>query len=111
MFCEEETMSPSQTKPRFEHDCTSCIFMGSDDENDFWFCPRCETDMGGSVIARFSSEGSEYRSAPVSIAQRLSEHGWSDMDGKRVPGSDPAVQSYPTVKALRLAVEKGLVKR
>lgn len=95
--------------PRFTHDCSTCRFIGSDEEHDFYYCVRSELDMGGSVIARYGSEGSNYLSTPVSIARRTREHGWADLNGKHVPGSNPSVQNYPPVKALSRAEELNLI--
>lgn len=95
--------------PRFTHDCSNCRFIGSDDEHDFYYCLRAELDMGGSVLARYGDEGPEYTSAPVSIARRTREQGWTDLSGKHVPGSHPSVQNYPTVKALKRAEAMALI--
>ncbi len=51
-----------QIKPIYEHDCTSCIFLGTilNDKDlpvDLYFCPKEPT-----ILARFSSEGSDYTS-------------------------------------------------
>ena len=61
--------------PRHDHDCLDCRFLGALDgpdayrmnepaEFDLYFCPRCD---GGSVIARRSSEGSDYISTAIGI--------------------------------------------
>lgn len=46
-------------EPRYEHDCTWCVFLGQYGDNDLYFCPG-----GGNptVIARHSDEGSDYQS-------------------------------------------------
>lgn len=66
--------------PKYKHDCDQCHFVGnisypgplSDGSApltnaDLYYCERAESDMGGSVIARHSSDGPDYASAPVSI--------------------------------------------
>jgi hypothetical protein len=51
-----------QTKeqPKFEHDCTRCQFLGHYDGADLYFC-----DGEPTIIARFSSEGHNYRSGLI----------------------------------------------
>jgi hypothetical protein len=66
------------TGPRHDHDCNHCIFLGQFDhdgplsdgttehlECDLYWCP--EQILGGSLIARHSSEGPEYTSSPVDL--------------------------------------------
>lgn len=62
-------MTEQSTGPRFQHDCDSCEYLGQSDERakrdyDLWYCARCD---GGSLIARRSSEGSDYASSPIDI--------------------------------------------
>ena len=51
--------------PQWTHDCDSCQFLGSRDEYDIWFCAG--SLLGGSVIARYGSDGPDYLSMPVNI--------------------------------------------
>lgn len=44
-------------KPRFQHDCGACVFLGHYEEHDLYYCPGEPT-----VIARYSSEGPGYKS-------------------------------------------------
>ncbi len=46
--------------PRYEHDCTACVFLGQYNEYDLYFCPHEPT-----LIARRSSEDGDYRSGIV----------------------------------------------
>ncbi len=55
--------------PRFEHDCSTCVFLGRHRRADLYVCPYPE-HMAESVIARYSSEGSDYASSPASIVMR-----------------------------------------
>jgi len=68
--------------PKYEHDCNGCQFLGGfvydaeyADEDfrkrdaDLWFCPKADGVLGGSIIARFSSEGSNYASAPMTVIE------------------------------------------
>jgi len=71
-------------KPHFEHDCNECEYLGSttfpaphyDRDNDKSWTVQTQADLyccgerdilGPTVIARFSSEGSDYSSCPASI--------------------------------------------
>jgi len=70
--------------PRYEHDCTVCRFLGTTSYIDPWsgmeidadlyFCADAEPrmHMGGTCLARISSEPSAYASAPLSIAETYS---------------------------------------
>jgi hypothetical protein len=62
-------------KPRFQHDCDSCIHLATIRLQrwfDLYLCERCD---GGTLIARFSSEGPDYSSYPIGIWERVrSEH-------------------------------------
>ncbi len=54
---------------RHTHDCDACVYYGStllnvEKHADWYFCPKSDS---GSVIKRFSSKGSNYASAPISI--------------------------------------------
>jgi hypothetical protein len=45
--------------PAFQHDCSGCIFLGHYQGHDLYFCPQNGLP---TVIARYSSEGSDYKS-------------------------------------------------
>lgn len=86
-------------KPRYQHDCSDCQWLGSIDypaphhtkgrgdytvmkHADLYFCLQCAMSIGGTVIARFSSRGSNYASMPVflvqnSIMQKIEFYDWS----------------------------------
>jgi len=49
--------------PKFTHDCPHCILIGEDSKNDYYFCPN-----NGSLIARKSSEASDYVSSNIRFA-------------------------------------------
>jgi len=49
-------------KPRFQHDCDKCIFLGHFNEHDVYFCPKSN---GGSLLARYGDDGPDYASSPV----------------------------------------------
>ena len=48
------------TKPKFDHDCDNCQYVGNFKEYDLYFCNTTPT-----VIARYGNEGSEYASGMV----------------------------------------------
>lgn len=58
-------------KPKFEHDCESCKFLGHFYGHDVYTCEN-------SVIARYSNEPSEYSSMPVSsLIDSLGTEQWA----------------------------------
>jgi len=50
---------------KFEHDCEACQWICHRDECDWWYCPG--GTFHGSMIKRYSSEGSAYSSIPVDV--------------------------------------------
>lgn len=56
--------------PRYDHDCSACLFCGRIEEFDIYWCAKDEAVGAGTIILRYSSEGSEYYSTLVSIALR-----------------------------------------
>lgn len=65
----EEKESPDVLRldngPLYTHDCDKCVFLGSYDEKDMYYCPQEGLD---TVIARFSDEGSDYISGlPIAV--------------------------------------------
>lgn len=82
-------------KPRFQHDCDRCVFLGSDEVYDFYFCRGNEkkpVEHTATVIARFGSDGPEYGSG-LEIALAL-EHKKPD---------------HSLVKALKLSRDRGFM--
>ncbi len=67
---------------KFKHDCDTCRFLGTVEgphprmavknpphvAADLWYCERAE--LGGSVIARYSDEGSDYSSCPITLLSK-----------------------------------------
>jgi len=76
-------------KRQFSHDCDACVYLGSDEKNDFYFCKKAIP----TVIARFGNNGEDYTSG-LTAATLCWERGLD----------------VPLVSALRLAKEKGLIK-
>lgn len=91
-------------KPRFIHDCTACIYLGEYGEYDCWFCPPREQNIviGGDVILRYSSEGSEYASYDLSTAYRIA---LTTNEGVKAAPTFPAL-----LAALRAVNERSLVR-
>ncbi len=77
--------------PQFQHDCTACIFLGNmlagGKSVDLYYCPN--DIVRSTVVARYSSEGSDYASGMVFAENRAMAE---------------------LVVARMLAIEKGLIK-
>jgi hypothetical protein len=101
----EKLRAALSVKPRFEHDCTKCIFTGQDEEFDFYYCPPFQ----GTVVARYSDDGPDYTSQPVSCVQQTLERGLDDLDGKHYEPTHESVQRMGTVRALKAARAKGVI--
>lgn len=56
------------SQPRYIHDCDNCLFLGCSKEFDAYWCQDSTSIAGGSVIARYGSEGPQYLSSPTLIA-------------------------------------------
>lgn len=52
--------------PRYQHDCTSCLFLGRVGRRDAYFCPA--GPLGGSVLLRDGVRAFDYSSMPTSVA-------------------------------------------
>jgi hypothetical protein len=57
-----------EEKPKFEHDCEKCVFLGrwytnETDDYDFYWCDKLGLPNLASVIARYGNEGREYLSS------------------------------------------------
>jgi len=46
-------------KPTWKHDCDACEFLGMFDKHDLYYC---SSTMLPTIIARFGSDGPEYKS-------------------------------------------------
>ena len=53
-------MHHKEEKPRYEHDCNTCVFLGQWKEYDLYYCSGEPT-----VVARWSDEGGDYNSGIV----------------------------------------------
>lgn len=98
-------------KPRYIHDCKACNFLGQHNEYDLYYCARCE---GGSVIARRSSEGSDYSSSMLSIVihRALVElsHGIMMMRGDGTGERIPPRQGDPLYVAAHRVLDRDFAK-
>lgn len=63
--------------PRFKHDCTNCKFVGRLDGQDAYICTS-------SVVLRKSSDGSDYDSVPIEMAQLPNDHSHISLERFRV---------------------------
>lgn len=69
-------MNHNETKPQFTHDCDACVFLGSDDLHDFYFCRgdgSRSVEISATVIARFGSRGPEYASGIINARRSSPE--------------------------------------
>lgn len=67
-------------KPKFQHDCENCEFLGHFHDHDVYKCGQ----SGKSLVARFSDEGSEYASWPRAIfVDMLGNEDWSEIPAAR----------------------------
>lgn len=51
--------------PKWEHDCEDCVFLGSFDLHDLYYCE--EGNPTPTVIARFGSDEPNYRSGMPAV--------------------------------------------
>jgi hypothetical protein len=85
-------------KPQYAHNCDSCEFLGQYAGHDLYYCGKADS---GSVIARYSSEGSEYISYPVFIIRQAAE-------GLRYFRDEPHFwDEHPLMVAYRKLVDAG----
>lgn len=57
-------------RPRHDHDCTNCVFLGTFGEHDLYVCVTGEKDK--DIVARFGADG-DYSSYPVRPGMPLTE--------------------------------------
>lgn len=55
-------------KPLYKHDCEKCVYLGSAQEKDFYFCNKSLTGRD-SLVIRLSDKPSDYLSMPVEVAK------------------------------------------
>lgn len=58
------------TTPMFRHDCQRCRYLGSDNQHDHYVCESDSNLDMRSLVARYSSDGPDYISAPTSMVRR-----------------------------------------
>lgn len=101
-----------EAKPRFRHDCSTCIYVGQDEKHDFYICRGDawwdDKTPNPTLIARYGPQGHEYLSTWVSLIREMTRVGWNKLSGKYVPPTSPEVQNYPLVKALKKVDEIGI---
>lgn len=62
------------TTPKYEHDCTSCIYLETIRSQDHSYCGQvidmyfCPSGNYSTIVLRHSNEGSEYRSGLVFLS-------------------------------------------
>jgi len=98
-------MFNSMKDPRFTHDCKTCMYLGQYREFDVYWCPNSDwsdTFGGGSAIARYSSEPSDYKSMPLSVIL-YADH---DMGILSIVAREILRKGYVKLKIHREAIEK-----
>ena len=54
-------------KPLYQHDCEDCIYLGSDEIRDYYFCLGHSANDSGTLIIRLGNYPSDYFSMPVKV--------------------------------------------
>lgn len=54
-------------KPLYRHDCKDCIYLGSDEIRDYYFCVEHSISDSDSLIIRLGNQPSDYFSMPVKV--------------------------------------------
>lgn len=54
-------------KPLYRHDCKDCIYLGSDEIRDYYFCIEHSAYDSGTLIIRLGNYPSDYFSMPVKV--------------------------------------------
>lgn len=52
--------------PKHDHDCDCCVFLGSLNGTDHYFCPS-----QGELVQRLSSRDDDYRSMPLAVVRQI----------------------------------------
>ena len=97
-------------KPRYEHDCDNCVFLGYSDyvapesgkwEHDLYVCTGSNST---SIIARFSNDGGSYASMPVDILKNV----MSPIFEKEVSGVSTHCPALVTAYTLWILKNRGV---
>lgn len=67
-------------KPLYKHDCNDCIYLGSDEMRDYYFCQERSVLAEGSLVIRLGNSPSDYFSMPVSVLIEARKTGEMDED-------------------------------
>lgn len=67
-------------KPLYTHDCDDCIYLGSDEIRDYYFCEKHSIAKSGSLIIRLGNNPRDYFSMPVEILIEALKSGEMDKD-------------------------------
>lgn len=54
-------------KPLYRHDCKDCIYLGSDEIRDYYFCIEHSAYDSGTLIIRLGNYPSDYFSMPIKV--------------------------------------------
>lgn len=67
-------------KPLYKHDCNDCIYLGSDEIRDYYFCQERSVLAEGSLVIRLGNSPSDYFSMPVTVLIEARKTGEMDED-------------------------------
>lgn len=98
-------MTDDAPGPRFDHDCSSCVFLGhhtiDDVSIDLYVCPPVgPCHWTGSALARYSSDPPDYSSVPIDITG----------DTGLVVDLEVERPEMPEVEAIRRARTRGVLR-
>jgi len=71
--------------PKFQHDCSNCVFVGHFFGNDVYTCKGSEGPMGTSIVARDGNNGPEYTSMPVKLFRDMFADPTHKIGGESMP--------------------------
>jgi hypothetical protein len=86
-------MTEPLSKPRYEHDCTDCVYLGQHSEYDLYWCPQ-RTLGYPTLIARYASVGQKYLTYDVGLIGTP-------------PIEEPFVTAYGRAVELRVPITRG----
>lgn len=66
----------SITQPLYKHDCEDCVYLGSKNEKDFYYCKSNLNDSTNvALIVRLSDKPKDYFSMPLNTAEQMVKSG------------------------------------
>lgn len=56
-------------KPLYKHDCNDCLYLGSDEMRDYYFCKKRSFSSEGTLIIRLGDNPQDYFSMPKDVVK------------------------------------------